>query len=261
MPIFENRCIHTMKKHVRFPFILLLALVLFACNNTPKVVESEQATSQDNAPIFQDEPAPAAEPENQAEHKVVALESMNTSRYTYLRVSENGEEFWVATALQDVKLGGTYYFQRALLKQNFPSQEFNRVFETLYLVSDLREQPMGTSTGMDAMPEVPVSLEVTEPIKPTPGAIKISEIFANPAKFNGKKVKVTGKCVKINPMIMGRNWVHLQDGSGKNLDLTITTMENIPLGAILTLEGTIATNKDFGAGYKYDVIMEGAALK
>ena len=62
-------------------------------------------------------------------------------------------------------------------------------------------------------------------------------------------------------MIMGRNWVHLQDGSGKNLDLTVTTMENIPLGAILTMEGTIATNKDFGAGYKYDIIMEGAELK
>lgn len=62
-------------------------------------------------------------------------------------------------------------------------------------------------------------------------------------------------------MIMNRNWVHLQDGSGEGLDLTITTTENIPLGAIITLEGTIAMNKDFGAGYQYDIIMEGAVLR
>lgn len=249
-----------MKKNVRFPFLLLLVPFFFACNNTPKVVESEQTASLDNTPIFQDTPTEAA-PEDQSEHKVVVLESMNTSRYTYLRVSENGEEFWVAAARQDVRLGGTYYFQRALVKQNFPSQEFNRVFETLYLVSDLRDQPMESGMGMNSSPEVPVALEVTEPIKLAPGSVKIADIFASPTKFNGKKVKVTGKCVKINPMIMGRNWVHLQDGSGKNLDLTVTTMENIPLGAILTMEGTIATNKDFGAGYKYDIIMEGAELK
>ena len=71
----------------------------------------------------------------------------------------------------------------------------------------------------------------------------------------------TGKCVKVNPMIMGRNWIHLQDGSGDNLDLTITTTENIPVGHVITLEGTIALNKDFGAGYKYDIIMEEAVLQ
>ena len=78
---------------------------------------------------------------------------------------------------------------------------------------------------------------------------------------NGKVIKVTGKCIKLNRMIMGRNWVHLQDGSGNNFDLTVTTTENVELGSIVTLEGTIALNKDFGAGYKYNVILEGATLK
>ena len=59
-------------------------------------------------------------------------------------------------------------------------------------------------------------------------------------------------------MIMNRNWLHIRDGSGKNLDLTVTTTEHIPLGAIVTLQGVIALDKDFGAGYRYDVILEGA---
>ena len=59
---------------------------------------------------------------------------------------------------------------------------------------------------------------------------------------------------------MGRNWLHIQDGSGKNLDLTVTTNENIPLGTMVNLAGTLAVNKDFGAGYRYDYIVEGATM-
>ncbi|MEZ5059187.1 MAG: hypothetical protein R2879_19300 [Saprospiraceae bacterium] len=72
---------------------------------------------------------------------------------------------------------------------------------------------------------------------------------------------MTGKVVKINPMIMGRNWVHLIDASVEEADLTITTQEPVPVGAIVSLEGTIALDKDFGAGYRYDIIMENAELK
>jgi hypothetical protein len=63
-------------------------------------------------------------------------------------------------------------------------------------------------------------------------------------------------------MIMNRNWIHLQDGSlkDKTVDLTITTTENIALGSIVAVEGIITLNKDFGAGYKYDIIMEDATL-
>ena len=93
------------------------------------------------------------------------------------------------------------------------------------------------------------------------GAIKLSELYANKEKYNNQVIKVTGKCVKVNPMIMNRNWIHIRDGSGEDFDLTITTMENVPLGAVVTLEGTVALDKDFGAGYRYDVILEGAVVQ
>ena len=55
--------------------------------------------------------------------------------------------------------------------------------------------------------------------------------------------------------------MHIQDGSEEGLDLTVTTEENIALGAIVSLEGVITLDKDFGAGYRYDIIMEKAMLK
>jgi hypothetical protein len=72
---------------------------------------------------------------------------------------------------------------------------------------------------------------------------------------------VKGQVVKLNNMIMNRNWIHLRDGStGEDVDLTLTTTDNVQLGAIAAFEGIIALNKDFGAGYMYEIIMEEAKL-
>ncbi len=207
---------------------------------------------------------PAQQDMGGAEHKVVVAEALNTEKYSYLRVKEGGEEKWIAISKRDVKVGGNYVYTGGLMKKNFQSKEFNRVFETVYLVSDFREEGATSGGGAQAGMGMATTTEALEPpknLKPAPGAIKISDLVANIRKYNGKVVKVTGKCVKVNPMIMGRNWLHIQDGSGKNLDLTVTTTENIPLGAIITLEGTIAVDKDFGAGYRYEYIMEGAVAK
>ncbi len=247
---------------MRFFSVLILFLALSACNSKPKVIEAEDE-STDNAPIFQETPGAAqgsnAVASNQDEHIVVVEEAMNTERYSYLRVKENGEEFWIAISKRDVKIGETYYYRGGLLKKNFQSQEFNRMFETIYLVSDFRD---AAGSPGNAMGNTGAAAVVAPPANVTPakGAIKISELVGNLAKYDGKVVKVTGKCVKINSMIMGRNWVHLQDGSGKNMDLTVTTTENVPLESIVTFEGTIGVNRDFGAGYRYDYIMEGAVL-
>ena len=61
---------------------------------------------------------------------------------------------------------------------------------------------------------------------------------------------------------MGKNWIHIQDGSGdsNNFDLTITTQDQAKVGDVVTFEGTIGTKKDFGYGYLYEVIMEDAKL-
>lgn len=261
----------TMQK-ITISALFLFALAFAACNSKPKVIEAESSGDQTNTPIFQDAPVagavpganmPAQQDMNGQEHKVVVAEVLNTDKYSYLRVKENGEEKWLAITKREVKIGGNYVYTGGLMKKNFASKEFNRVFETVYLIGDFREEG-AAGGGMSAQGGIPPAAEALEPpknLKPAPGAIKISDLVANIRKYDGKLVKVTGKCVKVNPMIMGRNWLHIQDGSGKNLDLTVTTTEQISLGAIITLEGTIAVDKDFGAGYRYEYIMEGAVVK
>lgn len=246
-------------KNLTIYIVLLLAFSLASCDSGPKVIESEPVAGNSNtvSQEFPGEHIPIAD-----EHKVVAEEALHTEKYTYVRVKENDEDFWIAIPKTDIEIGATYYYKGGLVKKNFPSREYNRVFETLYLVSGISKQPVGSAVDQAlAQSQSPEAVAPPKEVKPAAGAVKIAEIVGNLSKYDGKTVKVTGKCVKINPMIMGRNWIHLQDGSANNFDLTVTTTENVTLGDVVTMEGVIATNKDFGAGYRYNVIMESATVK
>jgi hypothetical protein len=196
---------------------------------------------------------------------VVVEEILHTSKYSYLNVSENGETFWIAIPKKEVEKGATYYYRGGLKKTNFKSSEYDRVFETVYLVSDVSKDPgtIGLSGGSPhGNMENSAPMEQTTEIDPPSGGISIADLIANKKKYEGQVVKVRGRCVKLNNMIMNRNWIHLRDGSLKDdkTDLTVTTTDNIPLGAIVAFEGKITLNADFGAGYKYEIIMEEAHL-
>jgi hypothetical protein len=92
----------------------------------------------------------------------------------------------------------------------------------------------------------------------------VGELFARAADLNKQKVTVQGQVVKISRNIMGRNWIHIQDGTGdpmKNThDLVITSSALVEKGSVVSLEGVLAADKDFGAGYRYDVIIENAVV-
>lgn len=96
-------------------------------------------------------------------------------------------------------------------------------------------------------------------------ACTVQEVFAKRKELAGKIVRVRGKVVKYNPSIMGRNWIHIQDGTGEPLqnthDLVVTSASGANVGEILTVEGRLAADKDFGAGYTYAAIIEEAKLK
>jgi hypothetical protein len=88
-------------------------------------------------------------------------------------------------------------------------------------------------------------------------------VFAGKEQLAGQTVAFRGKVVKTNPNIMGRNWLHVRDGSGADgtNDLTVTTAGAVPnVGDIVVVRGSVALNKDFGMGYQYDVIIEEAEV-
>ncbi len=246
---------------------LLVIPFIISCDSKPKIIvaDASEATPL-NAEATSDMSSTGA-PTNTGSggvHQVIANEVLQTERYTYLNVTEGNHTFWIATAKKEAAKGKAYLYKGGLMKTNFESLEFKRTFDTIYLVGniiDATEHPGGNLAG--TIPEVSTSpstsnVTSTNPVK---DAVKLSDLFKNKSKYDGQVITVSGTCVKVNNGIMGRNWIHIEDGSksaGKVLDLTVTTNINIPLGSKIAMTGKIALNKDFGAGYRYDIIMEDA---
>jgi hypothetical protein len=182
-------------------------------------------------------------------------------------VKENNKEYWIAINKAEMNVGDELYFEDALQMKGFQSKELERVFDSVLFVQDISSQPI--LPGQHAQPAIMPSgkqtsdrLEEIE-VSPVPGGITIAELYKNRNDYAGKKVIVRGQVVKVNNSIMNRNWVHLQDGTDDsgNYDLTITTVETLTVGVHATFEGIVALNKDFGAGYSYELIVEEAVQK
>jgi hypothetical protein len=95
------------------------------------------------------------------------------------------------------------------------------------------------------------------------GGQTVAEVFAGRDQLEGKTVVVRGKVVKVNANIMGKNWLHVRDGSGEegSNDLTITTTGALPaVGDTVVVTGSLGLNRDFGMGYQYPVILEEAEV-
>lgn len=246
--------------------LLLISLLLSSCGSKPKVIvedaKPKESTSSETS-ATSTEPVAAGNLATDM-HEVVALEILQAERYTYLKVTEKADTFWIASTKFEPKKGNTYFYRGGLLKTNFESIEHKRTFDRIFLVSSIMDaaaHPGGNIDNIEELPSAPVAPTATKKIA---GTIKLNDLLKSKESFSGKVIIVSGKIVKANYGIMGKNWYHIQDGTkagGKNSDLTITSAENLPMNANVNFEGKIYLNKDFGAGYKYDIIMEEAKMK
>lgn len=199
-------------------------------------------------------------------HEVKVLEVIQANSYTYLKVEENNKEYWMAIAKSTaIKKDDIIYYHIALEMKNFISEDLDRTFETILFVDNISDKPIKTPHGVPV--KSPMQRKTSEQdtsiaIDPLSSGISIAELYANRESYSNKEIKIKGQVTKVNTAIMDRNWVHIQDGSEHNgqFDLTITTQANVKIGDIVVFEGIINLNKDFGAGYIYDLIMEEAKL-
>lgn len=195
-------------------------------------------------------------------HSVKAIESIDVPNYTYINVDENGRSFWIAVPQMEVKKGEALYFSKSMEMKNFKSETLNRTFESILFVEDIRNEP--SSPTMNQPHPVPsTTREEKISVQKLKDGKSIGEIFGEMNKLNGKDVKVRGKVMKYNPGIMGTNWIHIQDGTAyqNDFDLLITSDTQVQLGQVIIAEGKLVTNKDFGAGYSYKVLIENAKIK
>lgn len=234
---------------------IFLALILFlfavSCVKNKTIQSEDVSTGQ-----VQPEPMNVITPK----HIVEVKEVIQGSTYTYLLVSEHGLENWIAINKQEVQPGEKYVYEEALQMTNFTSKEIDKTFDVIYFVSQLSNDENVIAQSNTSFPhsgKVETDKKKID-IKLPEGTVSIEELFKNRGEYAGKIVKVHGVVVKINKGIMGTNWIHIQDGTnhGGNFDLTITSQEEPSVDDTITFEGTITADKNFGAGYFYEVIME-----
>jgi hypothetical protein len=199
------------------------------------------------------------------------VETMNSGGYTYVCLEKDGKKTWVAAPEMKVAVGQEMAFQPGGEMPNFTSKSLNRTFESI-IFSAGPASPQGAGAmpaGHGAAGQMPTGSKAAAPaaskdvkVEKAPGknGYTVGEIFEKRDKLDKKDVVVRGKVVKVSAGIMGSNWVHLQDGSGDltkgTHDLVVTTQDLPKVGDVVTLKGSLSKDKDFGAGYKYAVIVE-----
>lgn len=236
-------------------------------------------------------------PSNEQVVSGVVKQTMDASGYTYMLVQSNGKDVWVAIPETPVKKGAEVQYYEGMEMKDFNSKTLNRTFSSIIFSSgiavDKAEQhpevaqkaegndSFASAVKAERSSATPAPINDTQASAGSSGAIvplaeisvekvtspngyNVADLFAKAKELTGKKVQIRGKVMKVSSAIMGRNWVHLQDGTGNPMenthDLVVTTNENVELNSIVIFEGVITANKDFGAGYKYDAIIEKAIL-
>lgn len=254
-----------MKKRLTLILAGLTAVSLAAgCSKeeAPKTAAQQQPAAQTAVqPDQQSSPAQSG----------TVVETMNSGGYTYVQVDTGSAKIWAASPEFQVKVGDKVVVPQGMPMANYHSKTLNRNFEMIYFVDGIMVGGEMPAAGAGKMPEGHPPLKVQSAaqngidlsgIKKVEGGQTVADVFAGKGNLAGKNVKVRGKVVKFSPGIMGKNWIHLQDGTGAEgtNDLTVTTNDTVNVGDTVVVAGKLATDKDFGYGYQYAVILEDAKV-
>ena len=184
-------------------------------------------------------------------HTAKVIESLESGGYTYIKVQEGSETYWIAMTQRVTKKGATIKYSEQGWMHDFHSKTLNRTFKKILFAAD--------ASSRHAVKQAPSKPDVMDSQYAQKGTVTVAELFANRDHYVGKKVRVRGLVAKTSAQIMKKNWVHIQDGSsfqGQN-DLVFTSSTEMPKnGTVVVAEGIMVKDKDFGYGYFYAVIVE-----
>jgi len=227
------------KKNMK-PIILSLLLisVLFSCKNKTTEVPYQSGIYQGKV-----------------------TEVLQTSKYTYLHVKEEDNIKWLALPKMEAEKGDIYFYNDGYEMNNFKSKELGRTFESVFFIDRIGKTAAEVTEGLVLSGNEPVKAVVRKyelDIPQAENGIRIATLFANKFDYKGKRVIIKGKVTHYNASIMKKNWIHLQDGTefeGK-YDLTATSdLLTATVGQVITIEGTVELDQDFGAGYFYEILL------
>lgn len=196
------------------------------------------------------------------------IETMDAGIYTYLHVQAGTESVWVASSRLAVAVGDTVSVPDGVRMVDFYSTHLDRRFELIFLVAFVEVE--GREKVVPSIPEIHArsskegGFEVDlSDISRAEGGQTVGEVFAQRETLSGREVHVRGKVVKVTTGVLGRNWIHVQDGtagpSGED-DLTVTTAEDVELGEAVVVHGVVRLDSDFGYGYRYELLVEASSV-
>jgi len=246
--------------------LLVLTLALVAASSRAEEVKMPSGMAH---------PAPSLSDGERISGKVA--ETMNAASYTYIRVQTNGKDVWAAAPQFPVAVGDSVSFAQGMEMHDFHSDSLKRTFDSIYFVNSVQVQGAagapdmaGAGGAAAAGGENPHARLLSESagvevsgIAPAEGGKTVAQIYDEKAVLAGQDIALRAKVVKANPSVMGRNWYHVRDGTsaagGRN-DLTVTSADAAQVGDTVLVHGKVVTDKDFGFGYRYDVLVEDAKL-
>ncbi len=275
--------------------LICAAAFLMLVNTLGCKSNNEQASAPATKQPVEVQPqlAPAV-PEERMAIQGKVTETMDASGYTYVNVETESGPVWAAMPQTVVEVGQDIALAGGMEMKNFESKSLGKTFDSVVFSSgmtqpgDAASAPAPAAAGGESFADAmkgEAAMETVQPMASSGGsqaavaeveevavekaeggnAYTIAELFAKKADLDKQKVVVRGKVVKVSSMIMGKNWLHLQDGTGdaasNSHDLVVTTLGQAEKGAVVVVEGTLSADRDFGSGYRYDVIVEDAEVK
>lgn len=200
--------------------------------------------------------------------KGVVQEVKEVESYTYLRLKTESGETWAAVGKAPVKVGDKVSIEDANVMKNFESKSLKKTFPSIVFGSlagsgaaaggaSMLSAHGATAKPQDATPDVKV------PKATGPNSRTVADIVGKASELKDKPVLLRARVVKYSGGIMGKNWLHVRDGSGSegSNDLVVTSTMAAAVGDVLTIKGVVRTDKDLGAGYVYKVLVEDATLQ
>ena len=198
--------------------------------------------------------APSPGPGATVKGEVVEVKDVES--YTYLRLKTKDGETLAAVAKAAIKPGAKVTVENVTVMNNFESKSLKKTFPTI-LFGNLAGAGLAANTGGDLnSPHAGIAKSADI------GDVRVGKATGANARTVAE-ISTKAKELKDNPGIMGKNWIHLRDGTGAegSNDLLVTTSQETRLGDIITIKGTVRVDKDFGAGYAYKVLVEDATLQ
>ena len=197
---------------------------------------------------------------NENTHQIIVIEKLAAGGYVYLKVLERKNEYWMAVPGRQVEIGATYYYDGGMEMRKFESKILKRTFESVIFAEGVRVN----KNSVEKLKKKSLKKEAVSSVnvEKAPNGIRIAKLFENPKVYQDKEIIIKGQVVKVNNGIMNVNFVHLQDGTKANgqYDITLTSNSKFNLGDVVTIKGTVVLDKDFGAGYVYDVLVENTVI-